>query len=241
MDLSFTNLDKIYAVFILLLLLSLLSSLLLPLLLILLLMSKTRRVITVFCQTPTYAISISLIIEIHKNNIDTFTCYVNHNPTNKSLDSLASNSFIPYILQPTQLTSHSKTLIDNIFSNIISPEEISSNLTSTISDHLPQFMIVPNVFCNPPSNKANIFERGWSNFGQENFIFDYFPIDWNVILKLHNQNVDYSTESFLNKINSLKSNYALLKKINKYKLRLQSKSWVTTALQKSISIKNKFD
>ena len=23
-------------------------------------------------------------------------------------------------------------------------------------------MIVPNIFCNPPSNKANIFERNWS-------------------------------------------------------------------------------
>ena len=76
--------------------------------------------------------------------------YNDHNPTNEFLDSLASNSFVPYILQPTRLTSHSKTLIDNIFSNIISPEAISGNLTSTISDHLPQFMIVPNVFSNSP-------------------------------------------------------------------------------------------
>ena len=78
-------------------------------------------------------------------------------------------------------------------------------------------MIARNVFCNPPSSKANNFERDWSNFGQENFILDYFSIDWNVALKLDEQNVDYSTESFLNKINSLLSNYAPLKKINKYK------------------------
>ena len=70
--------------------------------------------------------------------------YNDHNPTNEFLDSFASNS---YILQPTRLTSHSKTLIDNIFSNI-SLEAISGNLTSTISDHLPQFMIVLNVFSN---------------------------------------------------------------------------------------------
>ena len=86
--------------------------------------------------------------------------YNNHNSTNVLLDSLASNSFVPYILQPTQLNSHFKTL-DIIFSNIISPEAISGNLTSTISDHFPQFMIVPNVFCNPPSNEANVFERDW--------------------------------------------------------------------------------
>ena len=43
--------------------------------------------------------------------------YNDHNPTNEFLDSLASNSFVSYILQPTRLTSHSKALIDNTFSN----------------------------------------------------------------------------------------------------------------------------
>ena len=108
-----------------------------------------------------------------------------------------------------------------------------------ISDHLPQFTIVPNVFCNPTLHKANIFKREWSNFDQENFILDYFSIDWNVALKLDEQNVDYSTESFLNKIKSLLSNYAPLKKINKYKLKFQSKPWIATGLQKSRSDKNK--
>ena len=96
-----------------------------------------------------------------------------------------------------------------MFSNLIPPEAISGYLTSAIS-HLPQFMIVPNVFCNSPSNKANIFEKDWSNFNQENFILDYVSIDWNVALKLDEENADYSTESFLNKINSLLSNHAPL-------------------------------
>ena len=87
--------------------------------------------------------------------------YNNHNPTNELLDSLACNSFFPYILQPTPLTSHSKTLIDNILSNIISPGAISGNLTSTISDHLPQFMIVPNVVSNAPLPPfLNPFKQG---------------------------------------------------------------------------------
>ena len=41
-----------------------------------------------------------------------------HNPTDEFLDSLVSNSFLPYILQPTRISSHSKTLIDNIFPNL---------------------------------------------------------------------------------------------------------------------------
>ena len=33
--------------------------------------------------------------------------YNEHNQTNEFLDSLASNSFIPLILQPTRITNHS--------------------------------------------------------------------------------------------------------------------------------------
>ena len=54
--------------------------------------------------------------------------YNEHNQTNEFLDSLASNSFIPLILQSTRITSHSNTLIDNIFSNVIDPDIISGNL-----------------------------------------------------------------------------------------------------------------
>ena len=35
--------------------------------------------------------------------------YNEHNQTNEFLDSLASNSFIPLILQPARITSHSNT------------------------------------------------------------------------------------------------------------------------------------
>ena len=48
--------------------------------------------------------------------------YNEHNQINEFLDSLASNSFIPLILQQARITSHSNTLIDNIFSNVIDPD-----------------------------------------------------------------------------------------------------------------------
>ena len=44
--------------------------------------------------------------------------YNGHNQTNEFLDTLTSNSFISLILQPTRITSHSNTLIDNISSNV---------------------------------------------------------------------------------------------------------------------------
>ena len=133
--------------------------------------------------------------------------YNEHNQTNEFLDSLASNSFIPLILRPTRITSHSTTLIDNIFSNVIDPDIISGNLTSTISDHLPQFAISPNMTGNIPGNKSKIYERDWSKFDRENFILDYFSIDWEVLLKIDEKNVDNSTKMYLDRINMLLDNY----------------------------------
>ena len=65
-----------------------------------------------------------------------------HNQTSELLDSLASNPFMPLVLQRTRITSYSNTLIDNIFSNVVDADKISGNLTATIFDHLPQFAII---------------------------------------------------------------------------------------------------
>ena len=165
--------------------------------------------------------------------------YNEHNQTNEFLDSLASNSFVPSILQPTRITSHSNTLIDNIFSNVIDPDIISGNLTATISDHLPQFSIIPNMFGNISGNKSNIYERDWSKFYQENFILKYFSVDWEDLLKTDDLNAENSTRMHLDKINMLLDTYAPLKRINKYKMKFKSKPWITLGLQKSISVKNK--
>ena len=79
--------------------------------------------------------------------------YNEHNQTNEFLDSLACNSFMPLILKPTRITSHSSTLIDNIFSNVFDPDTVSGNLTATISGHLPQSAIIPNMLGNITGNK----------------------------------------------------------------------------------------
>ena len=86
--------------------------------------------------------------------------YDNHHSTNEFLDSISSHLFLPHITQSTRTRDSSKTLIDNIFSDTLIENTISGNLTATISDHLPEFNILPNIFSNPPSNKSNTYERG---------------------------------------------------------------------------------
>ena len=103
--------------------------------------------------------------------------YDQHPPTNEFLDSLYSHMLLPHIIKPTTIRDNSKTLIDNIYSNVITPINISGSLTATTSDNLPQFLIAPDISSNPPSAKLNIFERDWPKFDQENFIINYLSVD----------------------------------------------------------------
>ena len=99
-------------------------------------------------------------------NIDLLK-YDSHSPANEFLHSLSFSMIYSYILHPSRETGHYKTLIDNIFSTHISKEGICGNLTSTISDRLPQFLIMPSIFSDPCSSKSNVYERSWSNFIKE--------------------------------------------------------------------------
>ena len=60
------------------------------------------------------------------------------------------------------------------------------------------------------------------NFDQVNFVLNYFSTDWDDTFKISEENIDYSTEASLTKINNLLDCYAPFKK----------------GLQKSISVKN---
>ena len=111
--------------------------------------------------------------------------------------------FLLYIIQPKRVTSNSKTIIDNIFSKIISTDIKSGNLTTITSDYLPQFLIAPEIFRNSPSNKSNYFGPDWSNFNQENFVLDYFSVNWKNVINLQKNDVNHSLQSFFDSVNDL--------------------------------------
>ena len=113
------------------------------------------------------------VIPLGDFNVDIMR-YDNHHSTNIFLDYLSSNLFLPHIAQPPRTRDSRKALIDNIFSKRLIENTISENLTATISDHLPQFIILPKNFSNSPSSKSSIYENNWSNSVQEKSILDYF-------------------------------------------------------------------
>ena len=52
------------------------------------------------------------------------------------------------------------------------------NLTVTISDHLYQSATISNMFGNIKRIDSYIYERDCCKFDRENFLLDYFSIDW---------------------------------------------------------------
>ena len=66
--------------------------------------------------------------------------YESHAHTDDFLNTMISHSFVSYIHQPTRVTDHSATVIDNIFSSITDYKTVSGNITSLIADH---FCLVP--------------------------------------------------------------------------------------------------
>ena len=138
--------------------------------------------------------------------------------TTEFFDIATSALFIPHIIHPTRITPHSKTLIDNIFSNIPNfSQGISGNLTIAISDHLAQFLIIPlDSHFKPP--KIDKFKREFRIFDRENFLLELLAIDWPNILKLDKQDPDYSFDQYHKTINNLIDKYIPLTKYQTKKL-----------------------
>ena len=156
-----------------------------------------------------------------------------HRNTSNFINLIESNGYMPKILLPTRITSRSKTLIDNIFTNSFNTATVSGNLTCTVSDHLPQFLIIPsNIGALPKQH--NIFVRNMRKFSENDFITDLNKLDWVHLLDTGMGNLDRSFDTFLTTINTLLDKHAPLKKANKKDLKLQQKPWITKGILNSI-------
>ena len=93
------------------------------------------------------------------------------------LNTMFSQSFLPYITTPTRITRNTKTLIDNTYYNKPLNKIISGNLSSIISDHLFQFSTEPLYFSQKLSKIINR-QRYYKNFDKLKFKTDLVKINW---------------------------------------------------------------
>ena len=161
--------------------------------------------------------------------------YESNQETADFLNNMHSNSLVPYITLPTRITPRSKTLIDNIFVNEINEAALSGNLVTDISDHHAQFLITPKILENNPNTVT--LRRSYKNFNNELFKNDLLKTEWDSLLKTNLNDVNFSFEQFLLKLNNLLDIYAPFK-YSKRKNEKHNKPWITNGIANSIRKKN---
>ena len=99
-----------------------------------------------------------------------------HSLTEDFINTLGSFFLKPHILQPTRITNHSSTLIDNIFFNSIEYQTVSVNLLYDLTDHLPNFLIIERFSFSLHKEKS--YRRDYSNYNEEALVSEFRSIDW---------------------------------------------------------------
>jgi hypothetical protein len=156
--------------------------------------------------------------------------------TSDFLNLLTSYNIRPFITLPTRVTDHSATIIDNIFSNVTTNQIISGNLTTSISDHLPQFLICPNFNKLFIPRSHNLYRRNFKNYNKESFKSELLKVDWNEVF--NKNDVNSSFKAFISQTKLLLECHVPLKKISIRSYKRQFKPWITKGIIKSIQIRN---
>ena len=81
-----------------------------------------------------------------------------------------------------------------------------------------QNSIFCQIFSQKFQSKFEILRHNWKKFESGKFIFDFKQINKEQILSNHKNDVNFSMNEYLSKIDSLLDTYSPLKKLKKYKI-----------------------
>ena len=100
---------------------------------------------------------------------------MSHSDTNEFLNSMTSHHLLPHILQPTRVTDHSATIIDDIFNNARTEyDTINGNIINQLAGHFSQFLIMKKI---PVAYKdATYCKYDYSKFNKDKFVSDFSKI-----------------------------------------------------------------
>ena len=120
-----------------------------------------------------------------------------------------------------------------IFSVIYQTQWFSGNISSRISDHLPQFFILPEFYSKSPPTKYNIISHDWEKFNNKLFLQNFEKTNWNQVFQLNQNNVNITFENCLTTVNTLINSHARFKKTQ------QKTKKVFKGIQNAIEKKNR--
>ena len=110
------------------------------------------------------------------------------------------------------------------------------NLTSSISDHFPQFSVF-DISTHLKQKDRPKFGRSYKNFHHEEFQEELKRIDWNSSFR--NKNVNDQVKILLDKVNDILNVMAPIRKLSKREIKLKQNPWITQGLLKSMRDRDK--
>jgi hypothetical protein len=141
--------------------------------------------------------------------------------------------FQPLILQPTRVTDHSATLIDNIFFNSL---KYSVIVVYDLTDHLPNFLIINKY----EALSANISKttRYFSKLNKPDLMNELNSINWPDIFET---DLDPSQvfKIFYDIISQIIVRHIPERPMTRKENKFESKPWITHGLKVSVQLKNK--
>ena len=145
---------------------------------------------------------------------------------------------MPLITSPTRISKTSKTLIDNIFYNQFTNEVISGNLTVGISDHMPQFALIPSSIAKMKLSPSKVKIRKYKQIDTAKLNEDINNVNWSMPEEV---NIDQYSENFLHTFNEILNIHAPETEItiSKNDTRRKAKPWISKEIIKLIKSKDK--
>ena len=169
-------------------------------------------------------------------NIDFIRC-TDHTETAEYLNNLLENSFMPMILMPTRITTHSATLIDHIYFYGGYDRKgftcKSGNFLTDITDHLANYFLLMNdkpLHCNRRPMTRVFSQKNKSKFEQE-----LACCNWNKLFAETDPNSAF--DIFSSAITRLFNKHFPLTRVSRKCAK--DKPWVTRALKRSSLIKSR--
>ena len=142
----------------------------------------------------------------------------------------------PCITEPSRIVNGQRpSIVDNIFTNIINKKIIGGNLTSKVSDHMPNFVLIEDLI--QKTGRKKITKRDFSNFKEEDYLYDLSTISIDQVLFSNNINEIYN--EFHHQIVNIIDKHAPIKTFSNRESKWLQKPWFTKGIQKSIKIKNR--
>ena len=165
-------------------------------------------------------------------NIDLMK-YETHNGTKRFLDCMYGLGLHPLIDRPSRITTHSCTLIYNIFTNQINYSIRSGLLINDITDHLPIFALCNYEIENKKDDPVK-YVRKLKNENVSLLIESLSQELWNNVFQRDDVNVAY-----INFIETFSKLYYLHCPVKKAHAKgISKKSWITNGLKNACRKKN---